>query len=190
MQETVFIYNKMSGNYHRSVIITHTTLFIAMTTVFSWISIPFFPVPITLQTMAVLLTGAIMKRYAGIPMAFYLILGAIGLPVFHNGTAGLGVLLGPTGGYLLGFIPATIIVGLLYEQKSEKIQVAGLVFGILVIYLSGLSWLVYSVPMNLVAAFIAGMLPFIPGDIIKAAAAFLIARRIQPYTTMQLSVND
>ncbi len=173
----------MAGNYHRSIIITHTTLFIAMTTVFSWISIPFIPVPITLQTMAVLLTGTIMKRYAGIPMALYLLLGAIGLPVFHNGTAGLGVLLGPTGGYLFGFIPAAILVGLCYEQVSEKIQIAGLALGTLVIYLFGLSWLIISVPMNLFAAITAGMLPFIPGDIIKAAAAFLITRRILPYTT-------
>ena len=112
----------MAGNYHRSVIITHTTLFIAMTTVFSWVSIPFIPVPITLQTMAVLLTGSIMKRYAGIPMAMYLLLGAIGLPVFHNGAAGLGVLIGPTGGYLVGFVPAAILVGLCYEQESEKIR--------------------------------------------------------------------
>ncbi len=74
----------MTGDYHRSLIITHTTLFIAMTTVFSWISIPFIPVPITLQTLGVLLTGTIMKRYAGIPMALYLLLGAIGLPEFQT----------------------------------------------------------------------------------------------------------
>lgn len=179
----------MAGNYHRSVIITHTTLFIAMTTVFSWVSIPFIPVPITLQTMAVLLTGSIMKRYAGIPMAMYLLLGAIGLPVFHNGAAGLGVLIGPTGGYLVGFVPAAILVGLCYEQESEKIQMAGLGLATLVIYLFGLSWLVYSVPMNLVAAFTTGMLPFIPGDIIKAMAAFLITRRILPYTP-RFSADD
>jgi len=171
----------MTGNYHRSIIITHTTLFIAMTAAFSWISIPFIPVPITLQTMAVLLTGSIMKRYAFIPMALYLLLGMVGLPLFHNGTAGVGVLLGPTGGYLAGFIPASIIVGLCYEQSSDKIHIAGLALAPLVIYVCGLLWLIISVPMGLFAALTAGMLPFIPGDIIKAAAAFLITRRIQPY---------
>lgn len=173
----------MAGNYHRSIIITHSTLFIAMTTVFSWISIPFIPVPITLQTLAVLLTGTIMKRYAIFPMVLYLILGAIGLPVFHNGTAGIGVLLGPTGGYLLGFIPAAVAVGLCYERSAHFIHVAGLIMGTLFIYLFGISWLVYSVPMNTLAAITAGMLPFIPGDIVKAAAAFLITRRVLPYTT-------
>lgn len=173
----------MQGDYHRSVIITHTTLFIAMTSVFSWISVPFIPVPITLQTLAVLLTGTIMKRYAGIPMVLYLFLGAIGLPVFHNGTAGLGVLLGPTGGYLCGFIPAAIAIGVCYERTSEKIHILGLTLGTLIIYAGGLTWLILSVPMSPIAAFIAGMLPFIPGDIVKAAAAYLITRRILPYTT-------
>jgi biotin transport system substrate-specific component len=173
----------MAGDYHRSVIITHTTLFIAMTTVFSWISVPFIPVPITLQTLGVLLTGTLMKRYAGIPMTLYLILGAVGLPVFHNGTAGLGVLLGPTGGYLIGFVPAAVVAGLCYEQVSNKIQVAGLVLATALIYLFGLSWLILSVPMNPIAAITAGMLPFIPGDIIKAAATFLITRRVMPYAS-------
>ena len=173
----------MAGDYHRSIIITHTTLFIAMTTVFSWISIPFFPVPITLQTLAVLLTGTIMKRHAIIPMGLYLILGAIGLPLFHNGTAGIGVLLGPTGGYLIGFIPAAVMVGLCYERVSDMVKIAGLTLGTLTIYFFGISWLVLSVPMSPIAAIITGMLPFIPGDIVKAAAAFLITRRVQPYIT-------
>ncbi len=173
----------MTGNYHRSLIITHTTLFIAMIAAFSWVSIPFIPVPVTLQTLAVLLTGTIMKRYAGIPIALYVLLGAIGLPIFHNGTAGAGVLLGPTGGYLIGFIPAAILVGLCYEQASETVQIAGLALGTGVIYLCGLSWLIISVPMTVPAAITAGMIPFLPGDCIKAAAAFLITRRILPYTT-------
>ena len=108
--------------------------------------------------MAVLPTGSIMKRHAGIPMAI-LLLGAIGLPVFHNGAAGLGVLIGPTGGYLVGFVPAAVLVGLCYEQESEKIQMAGLGLATPGHLLFGLSWLVYSVPMNLVAAFTTGMLP-------------------------------
>lgn len=172
----------MAGDYHRSLIITHTTLFIAMTAVFSWISIPFIPVPITLQTLAVLLTGTIMKRYAAIPMSLYLILGVIGLPVFHNGAAGIGVLLGPTGGYLIGFIPAAVGVGLCYEKLSDIFHIAGLGLGTLIIYIFGISWLSFSVPMSFIAAITTGMLPFIPGDIIKAAAAFLITRRVLPYT--------
>lgn len=171
----------MPGDYRRSLIITHTTLFIALTAVFSWISIPFIPVPFTLQTLGVLLTGAIMKRYAGIPMAMYVILGALGLPLFHNGTSGIGVLLGPTGGFLIGFIPAAVLAGLCFEYDSEKAKVAGLCIATLAIYLCGITWLMVSVPMSIEAAIIAGMLPFIPGDAVKATVAYLIARRVSPH---------
>jgi biotin transport system substrate-specific component len=171
----------MTGDYNRSVIITHTSLFIALTAVFSWISIPFFPVPLTLQTLAVLLTGTIMKRYAGIVMLLYILLGILGLPVFHNGTAGIGVLLGPTGGYLLGFIPAAFILGILYEKTSNAVRIAGLGIATFLIYLCGVMWLIISVPLDPFPAVLTGMLPFIPGDIVKAAAAFLITMRFEAY---------
>ena len=173
----------MPGDYRRSLIITHTTLFIALTAVFSWISIPFIPVPFTLQTLGVLLTGAIMKRYAGIPMTLYVILGALGLPLFHNGTSGIGVLLGPTGGFLIGFIPAAVLAGLCFEYDSDKARIAGLFLATLAIYLFGITWLIISVPMSIKTAVIAGMLPFIPGDAVKAAVTFLIARRVTPHLT-------
>ncbi|MDD1723931.1 MAG: biotin transporter BioY [Methanospirillum sp.] len=175
----------MDGNFQRSVIITHTALFIAMTAVFSWISvpIPFFPVPVTLQTLAVLLTATVMKRNAGIPMVLYIILGSLGLPVFHNGTAGIGILLGPTGGYMIGFIPAALVAGFLYEKSQARIRIGALAAATLIIYLSGLAWLIVSVPMNPVTAAIIGMLPFLPGDIIKAALAYLITERVEPHIT-------
>lgn len=171
----------MTGDYNRSVIITYTALFIALTAVFSWISIPFFPVPLTLQTLAVLLTGTVMKRYAGMVMVLYIILGLLGLPVFHNGTAGIGTLLGPTGGYLIGFIPAAFTLGLLYERQSNTVRIAGLGIATLIIYLCGVTWLIISVPLTPLPAIITGMLLFIPGDIVKVAAAFLITRRSEPY---------
>ncbi|MDD5188946.1 MAG: biotin transporter BioY, partial [Methanoregula sp.] len=102
----------MFGDLQRSRIVAYSAAFVALITMGSWVSIPFFPVPITLQTLFVLLSGAVMKRYAVIPVSLYILFGAIGLPVFHNGIAGIGVLLGPTGGYLLGFLPVALIVGL------------------------------------------------------------------------------
>ena len=112
---------------HRARILAYSGTFIALIAAGSWISIPLPPVPLTLQTLFVLLSGIVMKRYAVIPVGLYVLLGAAGLPVFHNGTAGLGVLLGPTGGFLLGFIPAALIVGLAYERQSAKIRVLGLI---------------------------------------------------------------
>jgi biotin transport system substrate-specific component len=168
----------MFGDLDRSRIITSSAAFIGLITLGSWISIPSIPVPFTLQTLFVLLSGAVMKRDAVIPVSLYVILGALGLPLFHNGIAGAGVLLGPTGGYLTGFIAAALITGLAYESQSRPIHLLGIVAATLVIYAFGLGWLMYSLDREFFPAFAAGVLPFIIGDAIKAGAAYLIAERM------------
>ncbi len=119
-----------------------------------------------------------MKRHAVLAIALYLLLGMLGLPVFHNGMAGLGVLMGPTGGYLAGFIPAVLVIGLAYEHPRREVHIIGLVLGTGLIYLAGLLWLIVSTGMGLPAAVMAGMVPFLPGDAVKGVAAYLIAARI------------
>lgn len=168
----------MFGNIERSRLIAYSAACIGLIALGSWISIPFIPVPFTLQTLFVLLTGAVMKRKAVIPVAAFLLLGVFGLPVFHNGMSGPGVLLGPTGGYFAGFILAAIVVGLAYEKPSRYLHAAGLALGAALILLCGMAWLVYSMGMALPAAFIAGVLPFVIGDALKAGAAFVIAERL------------
>jgi biotin transport system substrate-specific component len=175
----------MSGDLNRAIILTNSSLFVALIAVFSWISIPIpiplFPVPVTLQTLAVLLAGAVMKRYALIPVLLYLVLGGLGLPVFHNGMAGLGVLFGPTGGFLIGFIPAALVVGFAYECSRREIWITGLVLATVLIYGFGTGWLILSTGMSLTAAILAGIIPFLPGDAVKCAAAYLIAIRLRGY---------
>ncbi len=168
----------MFGDLNRSRTIAYSATFIALIALGSWVSVPFFPVPLTLQTLFVLLAGTVMRRYAVIPVTLYIVLGALGLPVFHNGIAGIGILLGPTGGYLIGFIAAALIVGLAYEAKGERVHVIGLALATLIIYVFGISWLLYSTGMSIVAAVVIGMLPFILGDVAKASAAYLIAKRL------------
>jgi biotin transport system substrate-specific component len=168
----------MFGDLTRSRLIAYSAACIGLIALGGWISIPFIPVPFTLQTLFVLLTGAVMKRRAVIPVTLFLLLGTLGLPLFHNGMAGPGVLLGPTGGYLIGFIFAALAVGLAYERASRAVHVAGLVAGTALIYLFGISWLMYSTGMGFVPAFTAGVLPFILGDVIKAGAAYAIAERL------------
>jgi biotin transport system substrate-specific component len=168
----------MFGDLNRSRILALSAAFIALISLGSWVSVPFFPVPLTLQTLFVLLAGAVMRRFAVIPVTLYIVLGALGLPVFHNGIAGFGILLGPTGGYLVGFIPAALIVGLVYEVKSSRVHVAGLVIATLIVYACGISWLMYSTGMGITAAIAMGMLPFLVGDVIKGSAAYMIAKRI------------
>jgi biotin transport system substrate-specific component len=168
----------MFGDLPRSRTIAYSAAFIGLITLGSWVSIPSIPVPFTLQTLFVLLAGAVMKRYAVIPVSLYVILGALGLPLFHNGIAGIGVLLGPTGGYLMGFIFAALVTGLAYESQSRPIRIGGIVFATLLIYASGIGWLMYSLHREFLPAFAAGALPFIIGDTIKAGAAYLIAERL------------
>lgn len=170
----------MFGNYNRAILITHTALFIALIAAFSWISIPFIPIPITLQTLAVLLCGVVMRRYAVIPILLYDVLGAAGLPIFHNGASGIGVLLGPTGGYLIGFIPAAFIIGLMYDMGERNRKITGLTLGTLTIYLFGVGWLILSTGMAVLPAIIAAMIPFLPGDVVKATAAYLIGEQVPP----------
>jgi len=168
----------MFGDLKRSRIIALSAAFIALIALGSWVSIPFFPVPLTLQTLFVLLAGAVMHRYSVIPVTLYILLGALGLPLFHNGIAGIGILLGPTGGYLIGFIPAALIVGLAYEAQADRVHVIGLAMATLIIYACGIIWLMYSTGMGIAAALAMGMLPFLLGDVIKASAAYMIAKRL------------
>lgn len=163
---------------HRAQVLAYSGTFIALIAAGSWISIPLPPVPLTLQTLFVLLAGVVMQRYAIIPVGLYVLLGAANLPVFHNGMAGLGVLLGPTGGFLLGFIPAALIVGLAYERQSAKIRVLGLIAGTGAIYLFGVVWLAYSASLSLPQAVLLGVAPFVVGDVVKAAAAYAIGKRV------------
>jgi biotin transport system substrate-specific component len=168
----------MFGDLQRARTIAFSGAFIGLIAVGSWISVPFVPVPITLQTLFVLLAGTVMHRSAVIPVTLYVILGALGLPVFHNGIAGIGVLLGPTGGYLVGFIPASLAAGLAYEHTRPALRISGLATATALIYIFGIGWLVLSTGMGLLPAVIIGMLPFLPGDAVKAIAAYQIAERV------------
>lgn len=168
----------MFGDPARSRMIAYTAAFIGLITVGSWVSVPCIPVPFTLQTLFVLLAGAVMKRYAVIPVFLYVLLGALGLPLFHNGLAGIGVILGPTGGYLIGFIAAAPVTGLSYEHSSRPVRICGLALATILIYACGVAWLMYSLDREFIPAFLAGALPFVIGDAVKAAAAYVIADRL------------
>ncbi|WP_292517598.1 biotin transporter BioY [Methanoculleus sp.] len=163
---------------HRARILAYSGTFIALIAAGSWISIPLPPVPLTLQTLFVLLAGIVMKRYAVIPVGLYVLLGAANLPIFHNGTAGLGVLLGPTGGFLIGFIPAALVAGIAYEHESPASRITGLIAACAIYLLAGAVWLSYSASIPLLQAVLLGVAPFIIGDAVKAAAAYAIGKRV------------
>ncbi len=169
----------MEERHVRPLIIAETAAFTGLITLGAWISIPFFPVPLTLQTLFVILSGAVMGRYGVLPAGLYVLMGALGIPVFHNATAGIGILFGPTGGYILGFVPAALLTGLLYEQEVPAIRAAAIAGGLLIIFAAGVLWLSVSTGMTLAAAILVGAIPFLPGDAIKGVAVFLIAKRLE-----------
>ncbi len=135
-----------------------------------------FPVPISAQTFAVLLIGALLGPKRGaICVLAYLVEGAMGLPVFAQGKAGLVVFLGPTGGYLVGFIAAAYIVGLLAKKGWDRrflTTFLAMLIGSSVIYLFGVGWL--SCLVGAKQALIAGLYPFVVGDILKALLAAML----------------
>ena len=137
--------------------------------------LPWTPVPVTGQSFAVLLTGMVLGSRRGfLALALYLAEGATGLPVFAGGVAGPSALLGPTGGYLLAFPLAAAMTGFLAERGWDRrglTTLAAMLIGSGVIFAGGLAWLGYFVPPARLLG--TGLLPFIPGDVVKASLASL-----------------
>jgi biotin transport system substrate-specific component len=142
------------------------------------IPLPFTPVPITGQTFAVLLLPALLGGWRGpAAVAAYLLQGALGLPFFAGGVAGWAILVGPTGGYLVGFLAAAAIIALVIGQGSAGPGriVAALAAGNVAIYLFGVPWLDRFVDGGLITAINLGLTPFLIGDAIKLLAAAAVA---------------
>ena len=135
--------------------------------------IPLYPVPVTGQTLVVLLIGMTYgPRLGGITIAAYLFEGALGLPVFAGGAAGVAVLMGPTAGYLFGFLLAATAMGFLAERgigRTVVSTIAAMVIGNCVIYLCGALWLANFIGFG--QAIAAGVLPFLYGDALKLVVA-------------------
>lgn len=143
------------------------------------VSVPMLPVPMTLQTLAISLVGLTYgSRLAGLTLLAYLAEGAMGLPVFSGGAAGAAHLVGPTGGYLVGFVAMAFLTGLMAEngfgRGVGRLFVAALVPGLL-LFVPGVAWLWYVTPLDLNGAIAAGATPFLIGGVVKAALAALIA---------------
>lgn len=141
------------------------------------LQIPFSPVPVTGQTLIVLLCGLMLgKNRAAAAVGAYLLQGAVGLPFFAGGKSGLAILLGPTGGYLFGFLAAAYVVGMLSELRHRRSPLqagTALLLGNITIYLFGLAWLVRFTGEAQVLQL--GLYPFLVGDALKLALAIAIA---------------
>lgn len=140
------------------------------------LAIPISPVPISFTNMAVYFTIYVLGTKNGtISYLIYLLLGLVGLPVFSGFSGGAGKLFGPTGGYLIGFIFMAVICGIFVEKWPAKLYLhfIGMILGTAVCYLFGTIWLAFQANMDFSAALAAGVIPFIPGDLVKIIIALL-----------------
>ncbi len=164
--------------------LVYTALFVALISVGAFIAIPIGPVPIVLQNMFVLLAGLILGPARGLAcVAVYLLVGLAGLPVFAGGTSGIGKLFGPTGGYLLGYLPAVLVTGVISRTLGEKpsSDILAMIAGSVIVYAAGVPWLKIAFSLSWGKAVAAGMVPFLLGDILKIAAGVVIAGKIRPF---------
>lgn len=159
----------------------YIAMFAAIICVCSLISISIGLVPVTLQTFAVCTAAAMLGWKRGtISVAIYILLGAVGLPVFSGAKGGFGVLIGPTGGYIIGFLFTALIVGIAadkFERKAIPLAVS-MVVGVLVCYAIGTAWFVVVAKTDFIAALGTCVIPFLIPDAVKIALAVLIANRL------------
>jgi biotin transport system substrate-specific component len=161
----------------------YASLFAALTAVGAFIAIPIGPVPIVLQNLFIFLAGLLLgPKWGTASVAIYLFAGALGLPVFAGGTGGAIRFAGPTGGYLIAFLPAVLIIGLISRMGRGRVvfDITAMVVGTLVIYALGAAWLGKVTGFDFDKALAVGVTPFLVGDAVKMAAAVPIARALRP----------
>jgi biotin transport system substrate-specific component len=155
----------------------------ALTGVLSLITfpLPMSPVPITGQTLGVCLAGLLLGPWWGAAgMGIYLVAGFAGLPVFSGGASGPAAILGPTGGYLLAFVPAAFVTGLISRLSGKRLSsllVASLIGAVGLVHLAGSAYLAWQTGIGFQNALLAGSVPFLAGDLAKALLASLVAHR-------------
>ncbi|WP_313343889.1 biotin transporter BioY [Sedimentibacter sp.] len=170
--------------------ITQIGMFTALTAIGAFISIPVGPVPITLQSFFVLLSGIILgSRKAMYSQIAYLLLGLAGLPIFSNFTGGLQAVFKPSFGFLIGYIVVAYLIGKITEAKSNNTNnlILAVFIGTAVLYLIGLPYMYYILNimldknLSIMQVLNMGMFMFIPGDTIKAVLTVYLGKKIKGY---------
>ncbi|SKA90309.1 biotin transport system substrate-specific component [Paucidesulfovibrio gracilis DSM 16080] len=175
------------GDLHKLV---WTALLAAMIAAGAYLIVPIGPVPVSMQVLFITLAGLVLGPRRGMAcFLLYLAVGAAGLPVFAGGASGVGVLMGPTAGYLYGFVVMIGIVGLATGGRSRMVSfVRGFLFGVLGLgaaYLGGVGWLMYSLEMSLHKAMAVGFYPFILWDLLKIVFATACYRILVRYSILR-----
>ena len=169
-------------NKQKTYMLTTCALFSALMCIFGPMSVPIGPIPVSLTNLVIYI--AIFLLGTGkttISYVIYLLLGAVGLPVFSGYQGGMGKLMGPTGGYLIGFIFMTLIAGLFLEKSKANIGFSflGMILGTLVAYAFGTVWFVISTQSEIGYALSVCVYPFIPFDLGKMVIATLLGKAVR-----------
>ncbi len=165
-------------------------IFAALSAALSQLAIPIGTVPVTMTHVSVFLAAGLLGVKSGtLSQCIFVLMGALGLPVFAYFSGGLGIVAGPTGGFIIGYIACVFITALIQKKfgKSFPILILSMICGIIVTYLLGLWWLVYSLNLELIPAITAYALPFIPGDILKISLCALLIRRLDPIVNKKIN---
>lgn len=172
----------------RTIDMIYVGLSAALIALGAWIAIPVGDIPITLQTLMIcLISGLFGMKRGTLSVLIYIVLGAVGVPVFSNFKAGLGVLAGPTGGYIVGFIFTALIVGIVSDKMKGQLWAVALamVLGIAVCYAFGTAWFyVYMQSKKAVTlSYILGLcvVPYIVPDLVKTAVACVLVNRLKKF---------
>lgn len=168
--------------------IVYIAVFAVIMAICSWISIPA-AVPFTLQTFGVFIAAGVLGGKRGtLSVLVFILLGAVGIPVFANFSGGIGVLAGPTGGYIIGFLFSALVMWAMEKLPGKKsiMQIMSMVVGLVVCYAFGTAWfmVVYGKangPVGLVTALGWCVFPFIIPDLIKIALAYVLSRKLRKY---------
>lgn len=168
--------------------IVYIAVFAVIMAICSWISIPA-AVPFTLQTFGVFIAvGVLGGKRGSLSVLVFILLGAIGIPVFSNFSGGIGVLAGPTGGYIIGFLFSALLMWAMEKLPGKKsvMQIVSMIAGLIVCYAFGTVWFVIvygrmNGPIGFTAALASCVVPFIIPDIIKIALAYVLSRKLRKY---------
>ena len=185
---------KTTAKHMSTAQMTVTALMTAITCILAPMAlpIPISPVPISLTNLVIFFMAYILGMKLSVASyVLYLLLGTVGLPVFSGFSGGVGKLLGPTGGYLIGFIFLAAIAGFFVEKFPAKIymHVVGMIIGMAICYIFGTAWLAGQLGMSFVAALGVGVIPYLPGDTAKIIIAIIAGPQIRKAVSVPLVLH-
>ena len=160
--------------------LVYSALFASLIAIMALVAIPTQPIPLNMALFAVLLAGGILgKKYGTLSVVVYILLGVAGIPVFAGFRGGLSVLMGPTGGFIVGYIVVAYITGVVYERTREiKYTLPFMVMSVILCYIIGTIWYCFIMNSSFLTAISVCVFPFIAGDVLKIILAIVFLKKI------------